>query len=99
MLATAIYVTGNSRLEPGRRYAIALDKPRLKFLSTDSPGQSEVALDAPLTGVDVASVEGRLVITWPDSKSGVILAFMSLSGLRADLLGGAIVAASRGDVS
>jgi hypothetical protein len=77
VLATAIYVTGNTNLESGQRYGIAIRDARLQILGPAEIDPSRVALDRPVAGMDARSVGGRLILGNPD---GLTLAFMAIAG-------------------
>jgi hypothetical protein len=77
-LATAIFVTGSGRLEPGRRYGIAMVGASLRFLGPTDLNPGVVALERPLAGLQAQAMEGRIVISEPMSR--LVLAFMSVSG-------------------
>ncbi len=80
VIATAVFVVGSARLEPGRRYGLALRSTRLLVLGPTDVDPSAIILDRPAAEVEVRSVEGRLVISEPRSGSGLVLAFMSVAG-------------------
>jgi hypothetical protein len=95
--ATGVYVTGTTKLEPGQRYSIAVDGSRLRVLGPLELTPSAVALDRPVAGIDAASVDGRLVISQRNGKSGLMLAFMSVTGMSPDAVAGAITRAAAAD--
>lgn len=94
MLATATYVTGTARLEPGRRYGIAIRRSRFLVVGPVDLDSKRIALDRPVVGIQVSALEGRLVVS-EQSRSGVVLAFMSVAGAGVDDLAGAIRSAAR----
>jgi hypothetical protein len=94
VLATATYVTGTARLEPGRRYAIALQEQRLQVLGPIDIDDKKVALERPVADIKVSAVEGRLVIN-EETRSGVVLAFMSVAGAGLDDLARTIRASAQ----
>ena len=93
LLATATYVTGTARLEPGRRYGIAIREARFQVLGPVDIDDKVVALERPVADINVSGLEGRLVVS-EQKRSGVVLAFMSVAGAGLDELAGAIRAAS-----
>lgn len=95
MLTTAVYVTGSTSLESGRRYLITVHGPRLQILGPVETDPSSVALDRALAGMDATASEGRLVISGPGGRSGTVLIFMSVAGTTPDLVARAIVDAAR----
>lgn len=95
VLATAVYVTGNTTLESGHRYGIAIRDSRLQILGPTDIDPSQVALDRPIAGVDARSVEGRLILGNPN---GLVLAFMAVAGPATQDLAALIVEAARGKV-
>lgn len=92
MLATAVYLTGSTRLESGRRYAIAIEDDRLRILGPIEIDASRVALDRPLATITAHAVEGRFIASDP---SGVLLAFMAVSGATPQRLASLVNAAAR----
>jgi len=94
VLATATYVTGTARLEPGRRYGIAIRRSRFLVVGPVDLDSKRIALDRPVVGIQVSALEGRLVVS-EQSRSGVVLAFMSVAGAGVDDLAGAIRSAAR----
>lgn len=96
VLATAVYVTGNTNLESGHRYGIVIRDSRLQILGPTDIDPSQVALDRPIAGIDARSVEGRLILGNPQ---GLVLAFMAVAGPATKDLAATIVEAARGDVS
>lgn len=96
VLATATYVMGTARLEPGRRYGIAIHGSRLQVLGPIDLDPEHVALERPIADMNVSALEGRLIVN-EQSRSGVVLAFMAVAGARLDDLAGAIRYAA-GDV-
>jgi hypothetical protein len=95
ILASAVYVTGSSALEPGRRYAIAVHGSRLRFLGPIDADPSAVVVDRPIAGAEATAVEGRLVISVPERRSVMVAAFMSVAGRTPDAVARAIVDAAR----
>lgn len=95
VLATAVYVTGSAHLQPGRRYSLALHGSRLQILGPTDIDPSAVVLDRPVGGFDASALEGRLVVSEPHGKSGLVLAFMSVAGATTDDLAGMIRDAAR----
>ena len=94
MLTTAVYVTGSTSLESGRRYLIAVHGPRLQVLGPVETDPSAVALDRALAEMDATASEGRLVISGPGGRSGTVLIFMSVAGTTPDMVAKAIVDAA-----
>jgi len=80
-LATGVYVTGTASLEPGRRYGLAVDGPRLRIMGPLEVDPATVAVDRAVTDADASVVDGRLVIRGPKGKTGFVMAFMSLAGM------------------
>lgn len=95
MIATAIYVTGSANLQPGRRYAIAIDGTRLQILGPTDIDPSRVAIDRPLETLDARAIEGRFIIS---DQHGWVLAFMSVAGPRPADLAAMVTGAARGAV-
>ncbi|HET7737494.1 MAG TPA: hypothetical protein VFK32_02870 [Tepidiformaceae bacterium] len=94
-LATAVFVTGTGRLEPGGRYAIVLEGSRLRFLGPTDQDPRAIVLDRAVGDIEAQAIAGRLLVSEPRSNSGLVLAFMSVSGPRTDALAEAITRASR----
>jgi hypothetical protein len=95
VLATAVYVTGSARLESGRRYSIAVRGSRLQILGPTDIDPSAIVLDRPVGEVDSSAVEGRLIVSEPRGRSGLVLAFMSVAGPTTDHLAQMIRDAAR----
>lgn len=95
MLTTAVYVTGSTSLESGRRYLITIHGPRLQILGPVETDPSAVALDRAVAEMDATATDGRLVISGPGGRSGTVLIFMSVAGTTPDLVATAIVDAAR----
>jgi hypothetical protein len=95
VLTSAVYVTGSSSLESGRRYIIAIQGPRLRVLGPVDIDPSAVALDQALAEIDATSIEGRLVVSGPGGRSGTVLVFMSIAGTTPDIVATAIIEAAR----
>jgi hypothetical protein len=95
VLATAVYVTGSAHLQPGGRYSLALHGSRLQILGPTDIDPSAVVLDRPVGDFDASALEGRLVVSEPHGKSGLVLAFMSVAGATTDDLAGMIRDAAR----
>lgn len=92
MIATAIYVAGSTNLEPGRRYAIAIEGTRLQILGPTDIDPSRMAIDRPLETLDARAIEGRFIVS---DQRGWVLAFMSVAGAKpADLAATVVAAAS-----
>jgi hypothetical protein len=51
---------------------------------------TRVALDRPLREVDAKSFQGRFLVSEPRSGSGLVLAFMSVSGATTDGLAASV---------
>jgi hypothetical protein len=92
--ATAIYIAGTTRLEPGRRYSIAITNDRLRVQGPIDANPTVVALDRPLSGIDASAINGRLVLTEAGSRAGAVLAFMGISGTTPQQLAAEILAAA-----
>ena len=95
MLTTAVYVTGSTSLESGRRYLITVHGPRLQILGPVETDPSAIALDRALAEMDATASEGRLVISGPGGRSGTVLIFMSVAGGTPEKVAEAIVDAAR----
>jgi hypothetical protein len=95
VLATAVFVAGNARLEPGHRYGLALRSTRLQILGPTDMDPSTVVLDRPVADVEVREVEGRLIVSEPHGRSGLVLAFMSVAGATTADLTSTITDAAR----
>lgn len=95
VLATAVYVTGNKRLEPGRRYGIAVHGSRLQILGPIELDPLAIVLERPAGEIDASEAGGRLIISEPRSRSGLVLAFMSMAGSTKDDLAEMIRDAAR----
>jgi hypothetical protein len=93
-LATAIFVTGTARLEPGRRYGIAIDNSSLRLTGPTDLDPDALIIERPLAGLEAQALEGRLVLSEPGSRSGLVLAFMSVSGTTTAMLAETINRAS-----
>jgi hypothetical protein len=94
ILATATYVTGTARLDPGQRYGIALRGSRLLILGPVDLEPERIVVDRPVADIEVNALEGRLLIS-EQTRSGLVLAFMSVSESGPDGLSGAIRSAAR----
>jgi hypothetical protein len=86
ILATAIFVTGTARLEPGRRYGFAITDSSLRLAGPTDVDPDALVMERPLAGLEAHALEGRLVLTEPGSRSGLVLAFMSVSGTTTTML-------------
>ena len=95
ILGSAVYVTGSSALEPGRRYVIAVHGSRLRFLGPIDVDPAVVAVDRPVANADATALEGRLVVSAPEGRSEMVAAFMSIAGTTPDALARAIVDSAR----
>lgn len=87
-------MTGTARLEPGRRYGIAIQEGRFQVLGPVDIDARAVALERPVADINVSALEGRLVVS-DQTRSGMVLAFMSVAGAALDELAGAIRAAAQ----
>lgn len=96
VVATAVYVTGTARLEPGRRYGIAIRETQLLILGPTDLNSRNVALERPARAIQVSALEGRLILSEPSSGSGLVLAFMSVAGAPLNELADTIRAAANG---
>lgn len=94
-VATATYITGSAGMKPGHRYIISVDGERLRLLGPVDIDPTVVALDLDIRDVDATSIEGRLLISRPASRSGSAIAFMSVTGTTPDGMATAIVEAAR----
>ena len=95
MLATAVFVAGNARLQPGHRYSLALRPGRLLVLGPTDVDPAAVVLDRAVAEIEVRSLDGRLVLSEPHSRSGLVLAFMSVAGASTEGLVSIIADAAR----
>ena len=91
ILTTAVYVTGSTALEPGRRYIIAVHGSRLRILGPVDVDPSAVALDNALAGLDATSSDGRLVVSGSRGRSAMFVVFMSVAGTTTEQVATAIV--------
>jgi hypothetical protein len=98
VFATAVYVTGSARLESGRRYAIALHESRLQILGPTDIDPSAIILDRPVADVDANAIGGRLIVSEPRARSGIVLAFMSVAGATTDDVANMIREAARASI-
>jgi hypothetical protein len=98
VLATAVYVTGSKRLEPGRRYGIAVHGSRLHILGPIDIDPSAIVLDRSVVGIDAIAIEGRIVVSEPRQRSGLVLAFMSVAGATIQDLAQMIREAARASI-
>ncbi len=80
VIATAVFVAGSGRMDPGHRYSLALRPDRFLVLGPTDVDPQAVVIDRPVAGVEVRAVEGRLIVSEPRSGSGLVLAFMSVTG-------------------
>jgi hypothetical protein len=94
VIATATYVTGTARLEPGRRYVLALHATRLQILGPVDLDPMRVALERPVADLDARALEGRVILS-DRGGSGMVLAFMSVAGTTVDELLGIIRSRAR----
>jgi hypothetical protein len=95
VVASAVYVAGNSSLEPGRRYDIAVRGYHLQILAPAEDGPPALLVDRPIAECQSSVVEGRLIVSEPHVRSGLVLAFMSIAGATPDALAAAIRDAAR----
>ena len=93
-MATATYVTGTARLEPGRRYGIALRDAVFQVLGPVDGDPNRIALERPVAGIEARAVEGRLILS-DNQRSNMVLAFMTVAGLGLDELAATIRAAAQ----
>jgi hypothetical protein len=80
LLATAVFVAGSARLEPGRRYNLAIRSSRFLVLGPADLDPTAVVLDRDVADIEARSLDGRLVLSEPNSRSGLVLAFMGVAG-------------------
>lgn len=95
VVATAVFVAGGARLEPGQRYGLALRSGRFLVLGPTDVDPSAVVVDRVVADMEVRIFEGRLVVSEPRGRSGFVLAFMSVAGASAADLASAITEAAR----
>lgn len=94
--ATAVFYSGTVRLELGGRYGFIVEGGHLRIVGPLSP--SVIAFERPLAGATVAVAHGRLLLTFPDHRSGELLVFTSVVGLSLDGLAAAIEGGAQGPV-
>ncbi len=94
-LATAVFVAGSARLAPGHRYGLAVRRSRLLVLGPIDLDPSAVVLDRAVAEIEARAVDGRLVMSEPRSRSGIVLAFMSVAGPTTADLAAQITEAAR----
>jgi hypothetical protein len=90
LLATAVYITGSTRLEAGRRYGIALRGSRLLILGPTDLDAEKVVLDHALDDLDASALEGRLIVSGAVGKSDFVVVFMSVFGSGTEALAATI---------
>lgn len=95
LLATAVFVAGSARLEPGHRYSLALRPGRLLVLGPTDVDPAAIVLDRDVAEIDVRSLDGRLILSEPNGRSGLVLAFMSVAGPSTEKLASTIAEAAR----
>jgi hypothetical protein len=95
LLATAVFVAGSARLEPGNRYVLALRPGRLLVLGPADVDPAAVVLDRDVAEIEVRSLDGRLILSEPHGRSGLVLAFMSVAGTSTENLASTIADAAR----
>jgi hypothetical protein len=95
LLATAVFVAGNARLEPGHRYSLALRPGRLLVLGPTDVDPAAIVLDRDVAEIEVRSVDGRLILSEPNGRSGLVLAFMAVAGPSTENLASMIAEAAR----
>ena len=94
MLTAAVYVTGSTALESGRRYILATYGTRLRVLGPVDVDPSAIVLDHAIAGLDATASEGRLVVSGTTGRAALVLVFMAIAGTTPDLVAKAIVDAS-----
>jgi hypothetical protein len=92
--ASAIYITGSARLQPGRRYLIVLLDERFQVLGPVDDDPSKVALDLAVSGMEATAINGRLVVNEFATGRATALAFMAVGGSTPERLAAAITAAA-----
>jgi len=95
VLATAVFVAGSARLEPGHRYGLALRSTRFLILGPTDVDPSTVILDRGVADLEVHTVDGRFIVSESNNRSGLVLAFMSVAGASPADLESAITSAAR----
>lgn len=95
VLATAIFVAGGAGLEPGHRYGLALRSNRFQVVGPIDVDPTAIVVDRAVADVEVRTVEGRLIVSEPANRSGLVLAFMSVAGPAPSELAAGINAAAR----
>lgn len=94
-LATAVFVAGSARLQPGLRYSLALRPGRFLVLGPTAVDPVAVVLDRAVAEIEVRSLDGRLILSEPNNRSGLVLAFMSVAGASTENLASMIADAAR----
>jgi hypothetical protein len=94
ILASAVFVAGSARMTPGHRYGLALRADRFLVLGPTDVDPNAVVLDRPVAGLDVRALEGRLILSEPQSRSGIVLAFMAIAGPSTPALAASIAEAA-----
>jgi hypothetical protein len=90
LLATAVYITGSTRLEAGRRYGIAIRGGRLLILGPTDIDAEATVLDHSLDDLDASAIEGRLIVSRADGRSDFVVVFMSVVGVGTETLAATI---------
>lgn len=98
-LATATFMAGSHRLEPGRHYSFWFTQARLQLRGPVEVDPTRLALQLDLRTVEATYIAGRLLIYNPRVRSAQILAFLSIAGTTPNELVGAILEASQAAAS
>jgi hypothetical protein len=78
-IATAVYVTGTTNLEPGRRYGIAIHGSRLQVLGPIDLDDRRIALERQVEALEARAIEGRFIMS---DQRGWVVAFMAVGGIK-----------------
>ena len=83
VLATGIYLSGNTGMEIGALYAIARVEDRIRIFGPVDAGQQTVRLDRPLADTEVGAIEDRIVISSRHGRSTTSVVMRAVGGKRA----------------
>jgi hypothetical protein len=92
-IATAVYVTGTTNLEPGRRYGIALHGSRLQVLGPIDLDDKRIALERQVDALEARAIEGRFIMS---DQRGWVVAFMAVGGIKPAELAELVAEAATG---
>jgi len=99
VLATGIYVSGNTGMEIGALYAIARVDDRIRIFGPVDLGQLTVRVERPLAETEVAALDDRIVISIQHGRSTTSVVMRAVGGMRAAELEGALAAGGAPDDS